>query len=100
AHAEDLILQGNIDAERDRAMAAEAALSGGMPHKIQHGAIVADSDGHKRVTFPSAYSSPPAIFITYISSTYDVISNQATSDNTGFDVWLAYPLPGTGVVPA
>ncbi len=88
--AADTTLQTNIDAEKTRAMAAEAALTGGLPGKIQYGQAVTDSDGHKRVTFASAYTGNPAIFITQIGSTYDVTVAVATSDSTGFNVWLAY----------
>lgn len=87
----DTTLQTNIDAEKTRAMAAEAALTGGLPGKIQYGQNVTDSDGHKRVTFGSAYSSNPAVSITQTGSTYDVVSVVATSNTTGFDVWLAFP---------
>jgi hypothetical protein len=87
----DTTLQANIDAERTRAMAAEAALTGGLPGKIQYGQNVTDSDGHKRVTFGSAYSSNPAVSITQTGSAYDVVSVVATSNTTGFDVWLAFP---------
>src|SRR3954470_3470007 len=40
--AADTTLQTNIDAEKTRAMAAEAALTGGSPGKIQYGTGIAD----------------------------------------------------------
>jgi hypothetical protein len=87
----DTTLQTNIDAERTRAMAAEAALTGGLPGKIQYGSTVTDSDGHKRVAFGSSYSSAPSVLVNQEGTTWDVVSETVHSDNTGFDVWLAFP---------
>src|SRR4051812_48677100 len=92
--AADTTLQTNIDAEKTRAMAAEAALTGGLPGKIQNGYTITDADGHKRVTFALSFSGNPAVFVTQVGSTYDVTSAVATTNTTGFDVWLAFPGSG------
>lgn len=92
--AADTTLQTNIDAEVTRATAAEAALTGGMPGKIQYGYTITDNDGHKRVDFGSAYTGNPVVVVTQVGSTYDVTSAVATSDTTGFNVWWAFPGSG------
>src|SRR3954466_15483042 len=72
--AADTTLQTNIDAEKTRAMAAEAAITGGSPGKIQYGTGIADGDGHKRVPFGSAYATTPSVGVTYTGVGYTPIN--------------------------
>jgi hypothetical protein len=97
--AEDTTLQAAIDAETARAEAAEAAILNGMI--IQQGYATTDGTGHCRVTFTTPYTSgSAAVFVTQYRSGADVVSVTATSDDTGCDVWLAFPSTSQGIVPA
>ena len=44
------------------------------------------------MTFTTTFTSPPAVSVTQIRGSADVVSATVTIDTSGFDVWLAFPL--------
>ena len=97
----DNYLTAGLNNEISRAEAAEANLqsqinaitgAGSSVPKIQRGpSEVSDADGHKRITFASAYTAQPAVVITVAGGGYGAECIVVNSNNTGFDVWFAFP---------
>jgi hypothetical protein len=97
AEAAEANLQSELDAEIARAEAAEGALA--VSHKFDAGSNTTDGTGHLRVTFATTFTSAPSVCITELRNSGDVVSPTVSSDTSGFDVWLAFPL-SSGITPA
>ena len=87
--AADANLQSQIDAIN----AAIGALPGptAVPLIQWSNNTVSDSDGHKHVTFASAYSAAPGLVVSVAGGGYGAECIVVNSTATGFDVWFAFP---------
>ena len=83
----------NLQSQIDAINAAIGALPGptAVPLIQEHTNEVSDVDGHKRVTFASSYSAQPTVVITVGGAGYGAECIVANPDNSGFDVWFAFP---------
>jgi hypothetical protein len=93
--------EANLQSQIDAINTTLAGITGGtttLP-TVQAGSAITDSDGHKRVTFTTAFASAPAVTVEQYRAGYDITSDTVVSDASGFDVWFAFP-ETSGITPA